>query len=75
MSEMDAIHAGEREPVLNAIGDQASELHGEPIPDVTCPCGTTLPLKEAFRCLYCEIFFCPPCAETHFGPNGGDDRE
>lgn len=34
---------------------------------VTCRCGITIPLRFAFRCLYCGEYFCTSCAEEHFG--------
>lgn len=34
---------------------------------VTCICEKRLPLFMAFRCLYCGIFMCQKCAESHFG--------
>lgn len=66
MPAPDAIHDGDRNATLTAIGEQASELHGVDRIPITCPCGTTLPLREAFRCLYCEVYWCPSCAEDHF---------
>ena len=34
---------------------------------MTCECGLTLPLRFAFRCLYCGQFYCARCAGEHFG--------
>jgi hypothetical protein len=34
---------------------------------VYCPCGQLRAITEAFRCLYCGIYFCVDCAERHFG--------
>lgn len=34
---------------------------------VTCACSRTLPLRFAYRCLYCGQFYCQKCAEEHFG--------
>lgn len=34
---------------------------------VTCPCGLKRALTHSFRCLYCGVWFCAPCAELHFG--------
>lgn len=34
---------------------------------VTCGCGLRLPLRFAYRCLYCGEFYCQSCAEEHFG--------
>lgn len=33
---------------------------------IVCPCGWRRALTMAFRCLYCGIWFCLPCAEKHF---------
>ena len=38
-----------------------------PQPDVVCGCGLKLPLRFAYRCLYCGEFYCQSCAEQHFG--------
>jgi hypothetical protein len=35
---------------------------------VTCPCGRTVALRDAYRCWFCGLFFCFHCAEQHFGP-------
>ncbi|MCE5279408.1 MAG: hypothetical protein ABFD92_02165 [Planctomycetaceae bacterium] len=35
---------------------------------VTCPCGRTLHLMMAYKCLYCGLWFCKECATRHFGP-------
>jgi len=32
-----------------------------------CGCGTALNPMNSFRCLYCGLFLCVSCAETHFG--------
>ena len=37
------------------------------IPMVTCECGLNMPLRFAFRCLYCGQWYCTTCAEIHFG--------
>lgn len=64
---IERIHDGERNATLEAIGDQAKELHEQPgEKSVTCPCGTTGPLTRMFRCFYCEVWFCPGCAKPHF---------
>jgi hypothetical protein len=34
---------------------------------VRCPCLKLVRLRHAYRCLYCDIFFCKECAEQHFG--------
>jgi hypothetical protein len=30
-------------------------------------CGRRTPLMYAYKCLYCSFWFCPACAEKHFG--------
>lgn len=61
------IHNGERMAILNAIKEQAGELHGKDTLELTCPCGASGPIQEMFQCLYCEVHFCPNCAKEHFG--------
>ena len=34
---------------------------------ITCVCGFTVPLRFAYRCLYCGEYFCVDCAGVHFG--------
>lgn len=34
---------------------------------IHCGCGQVRALEMAFRCLYCGLWFCVPCAEAHFG--------
>ena len=34
---------------------------------VTCGCSRRLPLRFAYRCLYCGEWYCQRCAERHFG--------
>lgn len=47
---------------------QFTELHEQPDVFVTCDCGHRLPVKHAYRCYFCGIWFCAKCAEDHFGP-------
>ena len=30
-------------------------------------CGKIIEIHEAYKCLYCNFFFCKTCAEKHFG--------
>lgn len=48
------------------VAAQWKQANG-PQPDVTCGCGLKLPLRFAYRCLYCGEFYCQSCAEAHFG--------
>jgi len=34
---------------------------------VECGCGKHLDSFRMFRCLYCGVYHCQPCAEEHFG--------
>lgn len=65
-----AIHDGDRDDILTANYEQAKELHSQAEPEVTCPCGASGPLRTAFQCFYCGVYFCPSCAEDHFGGEG-----
>lgn len=40
---------------------------GQSVQEVTCECGCSMPLRFAYRCLYCGQFYCLVCAEIHFG--------
>lgn len=37
------------------------------VQEVTFRCGLKMPLRFAFKCLYCGEFYCQSCAEDHFG--------
>lgn len=41
---------------------------------VTCPCGCTIAINYAFRCLSCGLWFCRPCAMRHMGATVVDGR-
>lgn len=30
-------------------------------------CGKIIEIHKAYKCLYCEFYFCKDCAEKHFG--------
>lgn len=34
---------------------------------VTCECGLKMPLRYAYRCVYCGEWYCQTHAEMHFG--------
>ena len=42
---------------------------------VRCPCLKLIPMKYAYRCLYCGIFYCKECAEEHFGKTVSEYKE
>lgn len=60
------IEAWNRAALLDTIGEQAIELKDVDA-EVTCPCGKSIRVTDAYRCFECEVYFCPPCAEEHFG--------
>lgn len=35
--------------------------------DIVCPCGDRIRLIDAYRCLYCDGYFCLKCMEEHLG--------
>lgn len=34
---------------------------------VKCGCHKKVKLIHAYRCLYCQVWYCKTCAEEHFG--------
>ena len=34
---------------------------------VRCSCGKLIHVKDAYRCYYCDKYFCEVCAPEHFG--------
>lgn len=34
---------------------------------ITCPCGAKRSVMKMYQCLYCKVWMCDPCAESHFG--------
>lgn len=63
---IEEIHDGDRIPALEQIGEQAVEFAEQPAVSVTCPCGNTVSVTNGYQCVYCEIWFCKPCAHDHF---------
>ena len=64
----------ERKKKLELMADQIRVLHeqekiGVPLMKVKirCGCMKLLPWWMMVRCLYCGVFYCPECAEEHFG--------
>jgi len=41
---------------------------------IRCVCMKLINMKYAYRCLYCEIFYCRECAEQHFGKTVDESR-
>lgn len=60
------IEAWERTALLETVNEQARELENADMM-VTCPCGRTPTVRHAYQCFECKVYFCPPCAEQHFG--------
>jgi len=58
---------------LEELYDQEQGPCGPAVIRITCPCGERIPLMEAYRCLFCGIWFCKDCAEEHFTEGEGDD--
>lgn len=64
----------ERQKKLEFMAEQNRLLHtqekeGVPLMKVKirCGCHKLLPWWVMVKCLYCGIFYCPECAEEHFG--------
>jgi len=62
---------------MNQVKEFTEEQHAEHVERqtkearclgcITCRCGDEVGLVVAYRCLYCDAWFCEPCAEDHFG--------
>lgn len=59
--------AGDIEAKRTLYKAQFKELMCQGHAMVTCGCGRTVPVRFAYRCFFCGIWFCRPCAEAHFG--------
>lgn len=42
---------------------------------ITCGCGWKRAAVKMYKCLYCEVWFCEHCAETHFGMTRKEHEE
>lgn len=62
-----AINFGTDEEKRARVRAQFNDLKGENNAMVTCGCGNSIPVRFAFRCLYCREWFCQADAEAHFG--------
>ncbi len=66
----------ERDSSLCTVRDQLYEFRRDGT--VTCPdCGRSPIIREAYRCVYCGVWFCRTCAQIHFGmrvPKVYEDR-
>ena len=40
-----------------------------------CPCLKLIRFRDAYKCLYCGVYFCEQCAEEHFGKTKAEYRE
>jgi hypothetical protein len=56
----------ERAKLMGIVSTQTKEAIAAWYVKVTCPCGKTLSLMLAIKCLTCKVFFCPGCAKRHF---------
>lgn len=66
-----AIVAGQ---VKESIDQQAKNITVR-MATVTCPCGKPQALVKSYQCLYCKVWFCHGCAETHFGQTMDEYRQ
>lgn len=48
---------------ITCLGTQPSRIDGKD----HIKCGRQVSIKNAFKCLYCNFWFCKECAEIHFG--------
>jgi|GEM_PF-3289080 hypothetical protein len=72
---LSVISPGERYERVSGVWEEQVELlcdqHriGTPVRfvKVRCGCNKMVRLIEAYRCLYCGVFYCKECAEEHFG--------
>lgn len=46
---------------------EAMYHEGQKVQQVTCCCNICMPLRFAYKCLYCGEYYCLVCAEAHFG--------
>lgn len=49
------------------LAQQRAASRRGPHPSIACDCGRIVMLRYAYKCLYCSLWFCQPCAEHHFG--------
>lgn len=52
---------------IETAHQQLTHLNRWRLPWIECPCGANRRVQEAYRCLYCDIWFCIDCAGEHFG--------
>ena len=60
---------------MKFLGRQWREIISTDPQEVTCGCGHKIPLRYAYKCLYCGIYFCWRCAEVHFGKTKAEYRQ
>ena len=70
-----------RNEILTIVMDQTRETVVQEAENVTirmatmtCPCGWKRGVVKMYQCLYCNIWFCTPCAESHFGKTVQEHR-
>lgn len=49
------------------VAKQTGEANDKFRPFVRCGCWKKLWMPEAYKCLYCDEWYCRECAEIHFG--------
>lgn len=49
------------------VEKQTAESKDKYRPFVRCGCMRKLWMHEAYKCLYCDEWYCKTCAESHFG--------
>ena len=55
--------------------DQEAQMQTIRMATVTCECGQDRALVKMYKCLYCDMWMCIPCAEIHFGKTIQQYRE
>ena len=49
------------------VRKQTEQVMDKGRPFVRCGCLRKLQMYQAYKCLYCEEWYCRECAEVHFG--------
>ena len=48
------------------VAKQFKETTQGNVSKVTCYCGCCIPLRFAFKCFFCDEYYCATCAKEHF---------
>ena len=63
----------EKQVKLGLVARQTKQLHKTG--SVSCECGRTgKPWAMMYKCFYCGVFLCHPCAKVHFSDNTKDHQ-